>query len=136
MSVAQLAGGRVSATARRAARRDGLFVAAAIVMGGIVVLALFGPLLAPYDPDQLFVGPADLQHDLGRLGADAPFDYADGLQRVAEAARAAGKACGILLRDAADLPRHQALGYSHIAVDSDLSILRKAWTGSVTAARA
>lgn len=59
MSVAQLAGGRVSATARRAARRDGLFVAAAIVMGGIVVLALFGPLLAPYDPDQLFVGPAD-----------------------------------------------------------------------------
>jgi len=57
MSVAQLAGGRVSATARRAARRDGLFVAAAIVMGGIVLLALFGPLLAPYDPDQLFVGP-------------------------------------------------------------------------------
>jgi ABC-type dipeptide/oligopeptide/nickel transport system permease subunit len=59
MSVAQLAGGRVSATARRAARRGGLFVAAAIVMGGIVVLALFGPLLAPYDPDQLFVGPVD-----------------------------------------------------------------------------
>lgn len=59
MSVAQLAGGRVSGVARRAARRDGLFVAAAIVMGGIVLLAVFGPLLAPYDPDQLFVGPAD-----------------------------------------------------------------------------
>jgi 2-keto-3-deoxy-L-rhamnonate aldolase RhmA len=85
--------------------------------------------------DVLFVGPADLQHDLGRLGADAPFDYASCLQTVAETARAAGKAAGILLRDAGDLARHQALGYSHIAVDSDLSILRKAWTGSVTAAR-
>jgi 2-dehydro-3-deoxyglucarate aldolase/4-hydroxy-2-oxoheptanedioate aldolase len=85
--------------------------------------------------DVLFVGPADLQHDLGRLGADAPFDYLDCLQTVAGAARAAGKACGILLREAADLPRHRALGYSHIVVDSDLSILRKAWTGSVAAAR-
>lgn len=85
--------------------------------------------------DVLFVGPADLQHDLGRLGAAAPFDYAACLKTVAEAARAAGKAAGILLRDAADLARHRELGYGHIAVDSDLSILRKAWTGSVAVAR-
>ena len=85
--------------------------------------------------DVLFVGPADLQHDLGRLGAAAPFDYAACLKTVAEAAHAAGKAAGILLRDAADLARHRELGYGHIAVDSDLSILRKAWTGSVAVAR-
>lgn len=59
MSVAQLAGGRVPRLARRAARFDPLFIAAAIVLAGIVVMALFGPVFAPYDPDQLFVGPAD-----------------------------------------------------------------------------
>ncbi|WP_440708690.1 ABC transporter permease [Herbiconiux sp. YIM B11900] len=59
MSVAQLAGGRVPRVARRAAQREWLSVAAAIVLLGIVVMALFGPLLAPYDPDQLFVGPAN-----------------------------------------------------------------------------
>jgi 2-keto-3-deoxy-L-rhamnonate aldolase RhmA len=85
--------------------------------------------------DVLFVGPADLQHDLRRLGAEAPLDYDACLEIVAKVAGAAGKAAGILLRETGDLPRYHALGYSHIAVDSDLSILRKAWTDSVTAAR-
>ncbi|WP_194410525.1 ABC transporter permease [Microbacterium cremeum] len=57
MSVAQLAGGRVPVFARRVAVFDPLFIVAAIVMSVIVVLALFGPFLAPYPPDQLFVGP-------------------------------------------------------------------------------
>lgn len=75
MSVAQLAGGRVPRAARRAARVDALFVVAAVVMAVIVLVALFGPLVAPYDPNQLFAGPANgaasLEHwfgtdDLGR----------------------------------------------------------------------
>lgn len=57
MSVAQLAGGRVPALARRMAARDPLFLAAVVVLTGVVGMALFGPLLAPYDPDQLYVGP-------------------------------------------------------------------------------
>lgn len=76
MSVAQLAGGRVPRVARRAAARDPLFVAAAIVALAIVALALFGPLLAPYDPNELYVGPisgpSSLAHLLGTddLGRD------------------------------------------------------------------
>ncbi len=75
MSVAQLAGGRVPRAARRAAGVDALFVVAAVVMAVIVLVALFGPLVAPYDPNQLFAGPANgaasLEHwfgtdDLGR----------------------------------------------------------------------
>ncbi|MEI3847770.1 MULTISPECIES: ABC transporter permease [unclassified Microbacterium] len=57
MSVAQLAGGRVPTFARRLAVRDPLAIAAGVVMIGILVMALFGAWLAPYDPNQLYVGP-------------------------------------------------------------------------------
>jgi len=76
MSVAQLAGGRVPTFARRLAVRDPLLIAAGIVMAGILVMALFGPLLAPYDPNQLYVGPVSgppsLAHWMGTddLGRD------------------------------------------------------------------
>ena len=76
MSVGQLAGGRVPRVARRAARRDPLFVVAAVVLAVIVVGALLGSVLAPYDPDQLFVGPVSgrpsVTHLLGTddLGRD------------------------------------------------------------------
>ena len=49
--------------------------------------------------DVLFVGPADLQFDLKHRAASAPGDYAHCLARVVAAARAAGKAAGILVRD-------------------------------------
>ncbi|KAF2413543.1 ABC transporter permease [Microbacterium sp. B35-04] len=57
MSVAQLAGGRVPTFARRLAVRDPLLIAAGVVMIVILAMALFGPLLAPYDPNQLYAGP-------------------------------------------------------------------------------
>ncbi|HCN30364.1 MAG TPA: 2-dehydro-3-deoxyglucarate aldolase [Verrucomicrobiales bacterium] len=84
--------------------------------------------------DVLFVGPADLQHDLRSRPERAPGDYARCLEIVNEAARAAGKQTGILLRDPAEVPRYRDLGFTHIAVDSDLSILRKAWRQTVEAA--
>lgn len=86
--------------------------------------------------DVLFVGPADLQHDLRHRPERAPGDYTRCLEIVNEAAQAAGKQTGILLRDAAEVPRYRELGFSHIAVDSDLSILRKAWRSIVEAATA
>ncbi|WP_137845007.1 ABC transporter permease [Microbacterium sp. 2FI] len=58
MSVAQLAGGRIPSFARRMATRDPLLITAGIVLAGVVAMALFGPLLAPYDPNELFVGDA------------------------------------------------------------------------------
>src|SRR6187431_1359301 len=76
MSVAQLAGGRVPRIARRASAREPLVITAAIVALLIVLMAIFGPLLAPYDPNQLYVGPVlspvSLEHLMGTddLGRD------------------------------------------------------------------
>lgn len=67
MSVAQLAGGRVPGIARRVAARDPLFIGAAVVALLIVVTAIFGPLLAPYDPNQLYVGPISSPSSLAHL---------------------------------------------------------------------
>jgi 2-keto-3-deoxy-L-rhamnonate aldolase RhmA len=84
--------------------------------------------------DVLFVGPADLQHDLKHHTA-APADLAQCLDVVVAAATTAGKAAGILVRDPADVGRHRQLGFTHIAVDSDLAILRKAWQQTVAKLR-
>jgi 2-dehydro-3-deoxyglucarate aldolase/4-hydroxy-2-oxoheptanedioate aldolase len=54
-------------------------------------------------------------------------DYQQCLRTVVSAAKGAGKAAGILVRDAADLPAHHDLGFTHIAVDLDIAILRKAY---------
>lgn len=83
--------------------------------------------------DLLFVGPADLQLDL-RVRADAATrDFASCLQRVATAAAEAGKLCGILVRDRTELPRLRELGYTHLAIDSDLGILRAGYQGIIAA---
>jgi 2-keto-3-deoxy-L-rhamnonate aldolase RhmA len=79
----------------------------------------------------LFLGPADLRHDLehghgtdtGELGLD--FDGC--LETVLAASRAAGTEAGILVRDPAEIAATAARGFSRIAVESDLSILRKAY---------
>ncbi len=75
----------------------------------------------------LFVGPADLRHDLEHSPGAAPADYDRCLAEVVVAALAAGKEAGILLREAAALPAHRELGFTRIAIDSDLSILRNAY---------
>jgi 2-dehydro-3-deoxyglucarate aldolase/4-hydroxy-2-oxoheptanedioate aldolase len=77
--------------------------------------------------DSLFVGPADLQFDLKNRPDSAPGDYAHCLTVVNEAAQAAGKSTGILVRDGNDLMALGELGFTHLAIDSDISILRKAY---------
>ena len=77
--------------------------------------------------DVLFVGPADLQFDLQARPESAPCDFDTCLARVVEAAAIAGKQSGILVRDAADLPRLLALGFTQVAVDSDMAILRRTY---------
>jgi 2-dehydro-3-deoxyglucarate aldolase/4-hydroxy-2-oxoheptanedioate aldolase len=77
--------------------------------------------------DVLFVGPADLQHDLTHRAAAAPCDFAECLNHVVAAAMGAGKETGILVRDLADVPHYLGLGFTQIAIESDLSILRKSW---------
>ncbi|MBX3742466.1 MAG: hypothetical protein KF712_15880 [Akkermansiaceae bacterium] len=77
--------------------------------------------------DVLFVGPADLQFDLQARPELADFTYAESLVRVNEAARLHGKSTGILVRDHAQYQHHLSLGFTHIAIDSDLAILRNSY---------
>lgn len=81
--------------------------------------------------DVLFVGPSDLRHDITYRGIVAPKDhdkqYDECLLRVIDAANRQGKQAGILIRDSADLAKHRELGFTQIAVDSDLAILRKSY---------
>jgi len=77
--------------------------------------------------DVLFVGPADLQHDLQHRSLPASGGFEDGLDRVVAAARAAGKAAGILVRDPAELPQRLKQGFRQLAIQSDLALLRDAF---------
>jgi 2-keto-3-deoxy-L-rhamnonate aldolase RhmA len=86
-----------------------------------------GAIAAVDGIDVLFVGPADLQHDLRHGSEPNPPDYEHCLSRVVEAAGSAGKSAGILLRAPAELGRRVAQGFTHVAVQSDLSLLREAF---------
>lgn len=86
--------------------------------------------------DVLFVGPADLQFDLRIHETYAPGPYEDSLKRVTAAAVKAGKAAGILLRETAEIASLRNLGFSMLALDSDLGILRKAYHAVLTSAQA
>jgi 2-dehydro-3-deoxyglucarate aldolase/4-hydroxy-2-oxoheptanedioate aldolase len=77
--------------------------------------------------DVLFVGPADLQHDFKARPELAKRDYAECLKEVAAASGSAGKPCGLLLRNPDDLPALRELGFTHLAIDSDLGILREGY---------
>lgn len=76
MSVAQIAQGAVPGVAKRAAKKDWLFVVALVVFGLVLMVALFGPWLAPYNANELYVGPVNgpstLAHPFGTddLGRD------------------------------------------------------------------
>lgn len=83
--------------------------------------------------DVLFVGPADLNFDLQARHAKITYDEC--LHRVATAATVHRKASGILLRDLADLPKLMRLGFTTIALNSDLSLLRDGFVKMLGAAR-
>ncbi len=86
--------------------------------------------------DVLFVGPADLQHDLRhRPVTDTP-DFEECLARVVAAARSAGKGAGTLVRDISELPHRLNQGFTQLAVQSDLALLRDAFSAILLTARA
>ncbi len=84
------------------------------------------PAIAAVDGvDVLFIGPLDLTTNLGVPGHFDDPRFADARRSVAAAARKAGKAAGILLTVAAQIPVVRAEGYTVVALGSD--------GGSVTA---
>ena len=69
--------------------------------------------------DVLFVGPMDLTTSMGIPGQYGDARFHDALGEVADAAKSAGKAAGILLLDPANLPLCKELGYTVVALGSD-----------------
>ncbi len=73
--------------------------------------------------DVLFVGPADLTHNLGIPGQFDETSYLDALRTVIAACRAHGKAAGILVYDTSGLDRLLELGFRFIGLGSEGSFV-------------
>lgn len=73
--------------------------------------------------DVLFVGPADLSHQLGIPGRFDEPAYQDALRTVVAACGAHGKAAGILIYDATGLPPLLELGFRFIGIGSEGSFV-------------
>ncbi|MEO6785740.1 MAG: aldolase/citrate lyase family protein [Chthoniobacteraceae bacterium] len=77
--------------------------------------------------DVLFVGPMDLKLHLQSHPQRTSLDYAACLREVAAAAKAAGKACGLLCRQTDDYAELQAIGFTHLAIETDTTFLRESY---------
>jgi 2-dehydro-3-deoxyglucarate aldolase/4-hydroxy-2-oxoheptanedioate aldolase len=86
--------------------------------------------------DVLFVGPADLSHEMGIPGRFADPAFGDALDRVAAAARAHGKAAGMLVRDASEVPAYLARGYGFLGIGSDSGLVMRYAREQLAEARA
>jgi 2-dehydro-3-deoxyglucarate aldolase/4-hydroxy-2-oxoheptanedioate aldolase len=85
--------------------------------------------------DVLFVGPTDLSHALGVPGRfDDPL-YTEAVARVGRAARANGKAAGILLRHPEDVGRYAAEGFTFLGIASEVAILDRVLRSTWDSAR-
>ena len=84
--------------------------------------------------DVLFVGPADLSHNLGIPGRFDEPAYQEALRTVVAACEAHGKAAGILIYDAAGLPPLLELGFRFIGIGSEGSFVSNGATAVLRAA--
>ncbi len=85
--------------------------------------------------DVLFVGPADLAHNLGITGkADDPA-LLTAAKRVAEAARKQGKAAGVLAGDVRQLAAYVRLGFTFLGCAADSALLMRAAQGTAAEIR-
>lgn len=83
--------------------------------------------------DVLFIGPGDLSHAMGIRGAFGDPAFRAAVARVVAAAEAAGKAAGILLAHAGQVPAAIDDGFRMIGVGSDSSLLVQAATATARA---
>ena len=89
-------------------------------------LAAVDEIAAVDGVDVLFVGPADLAHSLGLQCAPDDPALLDRVQVVADAARAHGKAAGVLVGTVAQARRYADLGFTFLGCGSDTSLLATA----------
>lgn len=86
--------------------------------------------------DVLFVGPADLSHDMGVPGDFADPGFVAALDRVVASATAHGKATGILVRGASEVTAYRARGFTFIGIGSDSGLVTSGARSQVAEARA
>jgi 4-hydroxy-2-oxoheptanedioate aldolase len=86
--------------------------------------------------DVLFVGPADLSHEMGIPGEFANPLFTAALDHVAAVARAHGKAAGMLVRDASEVPAYLARGYGFLGIGSDSGLVMSGARSQLAEARA
>lgn len=75
--------------------------------------------------DGVFVGPSDLAGSLGYIGNNAHPDVRRMIEDACRRARAAGKPIGILAPLESDARAYFEMGFSFVAVGSDIVVLRK-----------
>jgi 2-keto-3-deoxy-L-rhamnonate aldolase RhmA len=85
--------------------------------------------------DVLFVGPTDLTHALGIPGRVDDPRYEEAVRSVAMAARAAGKAAGVMLWQADDARRYIGLGFTFLCLSSEGSYLDRALRSALGSVR-
>lgn len=83
--------------------------------------------------DVLFVGPTDLSYNMGIPDQLESEPFTAALAKVSAAAKKQGKAAGILVHNAALVPKVRELGYSFVALGSDGGGVRSALLGFVAA---
>jgi 2-keto-3-deoxy-L-rhamnonate aldolase RhmA len=86
--------------------------------------------------DVLFVGPADLSHAMGIPGEFTNPRFVEALDHVAAVARAHGKAPGMLVRGADEVPGYRARGFTFLGIGADLGFVATAARTQLAAARA
>lgn len=87
------------------------------------------------DVNVLFVGPSDLARNLAAHKDVRTPSYEECLERVLAATRATGKKAGILIRDITEYSKVVSLGFTYVAIESDIGILRGNYQRLLTSAR-
>jgi 2-dehydro-3-deoxyglucarate aldolase/4-hydroxy-2-oxoheptanedioate aldolase len=82
-----------------------------------------GELLAVPGADLFQLGPADYSADAGFRGQWEGPGVAEALLAIKDAVRAAGRSCGILARDAADLALRTEQGFRFLGLGMDAGLL-------------
>ncbi len=85
--------------------------------------------------DVLFVGPTDLSYNMGIRDQLESTQFTEVLKKVSDAAKAHGKAAGILVHIPALVPRVRELGYTFVALGSDGGGVRSSLLGFVQTLR-
>jgi 4-hydroxy-2-oxoheptanedioate aldolase len=89
-------------------------------------LAALDTIAAVDGVDGIFIGPSDLAADLGHLGDNRHPEVEGAIAQALARCQAAGRPAGILTSVEEDALRFLDMGFTFVAVGSDLGLLRRA----------